>query len=69
MSGRSSGKCSAITLKNLEREMELNWLVRSKKTAARVGDWFVCWGASMNFLIASCIALTMKDIPSGMPTA
>ncbi len=58
-----------MTLKNSERETELNWLVRSKKTAARVGDWFVNWGASMNFLIASCIALMMKDVPSGMMTA
>ncbi len=47
-----------MTLKNLEWERELNWLVRSKKTAARVGDWCACWGASINFLIASCIALT-----------
>ncbi len=69
MSGRSSGKCSAMTLKNLERETELNWLVRLKKTAALVGDWFVHWCALMNFSIASCIALTTKDMPSGMPTA
>ncbi len=69
MSGRSLGKCSAMTLKNFERETELNWLVRSKKTAAWVSDWFVHWGASMNFLIASCIALTTKNIPSGLPTA
>jgi hypothetical protein len=44
-------------------------LVGEGEEAARVGDWFVHWGASMNFLIASCIALTMKDVPSGMPTA
>ncbi len=69
MSGRSSGKCSAMMLKNLERETELRWLVRSKRTAARVGDWCAHWGASTNFLIASCIALMTNDVPSGMPTA
>jgi hypothetical protein len=58
-----------MMLKNLEQVAELNWLVRLKKTAAWVGDWFVCWGASMNFLIASCVALTMKDVPLGMPMA
>ncbi len=68
MSGRSLGKCSAMTLKNLERETELSWLVRSKKTAARVGDWCARWGVSMNFLIVSCIALRTNDVPSGMPT-
>ncbi len=67
MSGRISGKCSAMMLKKLEWETELNWLVRLKKTAARVGEQCACWGASMNFLIASCIALTTNDIPLGMP--
>ncbi len=69
MSGRSLVKCSAMMLKYLEQETELNWLVRSKKATAWVDDWFICWGALMNFLIASCIALTTKDVPSGMPTA
>ncbi len=58
-----------MRLKNLEREMELNWLVRLKKTAARVGGRCAHWGASMNLLIASCIALTTNDVPLGMPTA
>ncbi len=66
-SDRSSGKCSALTLTNSEQEMELNWLVRSKKTAVWVGDWCACWGASMNFLVASYIALMTNDDPSGMP--
>ena len=69
MSGRSSGKCSAMMLKNLERETELNWLVRLKKTAVQVGDWCAHWGVLMNFMIASCIALMTNDVPSGMPTA
>ncbi len=69
MSGRSLLRFSAMTLKNSKWETELNWLVRLKKTAAQVGDWCACWGVSMNFLIASCIALTTNDIPSGMPTA
>jgi hypothetical protein len=58
-----------MTLKDLEREMELNWLVKLKKTAARVGELSAHWGALMNFLIASCIALTKNDIPLGMLTA
>ncbi len=41
----------------------------TKKTAAWVGDWCACWGASMSFSIVSCIALTVNDVPSGMPTA
>ncbi len=32
-----------MTLKSLEGETELNWLVRLKKTAARVGGWCACW--------------------------
>jgi hypothetical protein len=58
-----------MMLKNLERETELNWLVRSKKTAARVGEQCAHWGALINFLIASCIALMTNDVPLGMPTA
>ena len=58
-----------MTLKNSEWETELNWLVRSKKTAARVGGRCACWGALMNFLIASCIALTTNEVPLGMPAA
>ncbi len=53
MSGRSLGKCSAMTLKSLELETELNWLVRLKKAAAWVGERCAHWGASMNFSIAS----------------
>ncbi len=69
MSGRSLGTFSTMTLKNSKRETEFNWLVRLKKTAARVGGWCARWGASMNFLIASCIALKMNDIPLGMLAA
>ena len=69
MSGRSLGKFSAMSLKNSEQETGLNWLVRSKKTAARVGDWCAHWGTLMNFSIASCIVLMTNDVPLGMPTA
>ncbi len=36
--GRSSGKDVEMTLKNSLRETLLNWLVKSKKIAARVGS-------------------------------
>jgi hypothetical protein len=47
----------------------LNWFVRSKKTAARVGSLLVRWGRSINFPIESCIAFTTKSLPLGTPTA
>ena len=58
-----------MTLKNSSRETLLNWFVRSKKTAARVGSLFVRWGWSINFSIESCIAFTTKSLPLGTPTA
>jgi len=47
--GRISGKDVSITLKNSSQDTLLNWLVRSKKTAAREGRVLVCWGVWMNF--------------------
>ncbi len=59
-----------ITLKNSLRETLLNWFVRSKKTAARVGgSLLVRWGWSINFSIESCIAFTTKSLQLGKPTA
>ena len=51
------------------RETLLNWFVRSKNTAARVGSLLVHWVRSINFLIESCIAFTRKLLPLGTPTA
>ena len=67
--GKSSGKFVAITFVNSSRDTLLNWFVRSKKIAARVGDFPDCCGWSMYFSIASCIALITKSDPSGTPTA
>jgi hypothetical protein len=56
--GRISGKDVSMTLKNSSRDTLLNWLVRSKKTAAREGRVLVRWGVWMNFSMESCIAFT-----------
>ncbi len=58
-----------MTSKKASRDMLLNWLVRSKKTAARVGRLPVDSGVEMYFSILSCMALTMKSLPLGAPTA
>jgi len=42
--GRILGKDVSMTLKNSSRDTLLNWLVRSKKTAAREGGVLVRWG-------------------------
>ncbi len=42
-----------MTLKNSEQETELNWLVRLKRTAVRVGERCACWSPLMNFLFAN----------------
>jgi hypothetical protein len=36
-----------MTSKNSARETLLNWFVKSKKIAARVGEEPDCWGMSM----------------------
>ncbi len=69
MRGRISGKDVSMTLKNSSQDTLLNWLVRSKKTAAWEGRVFVRWGVWMNFSIESCIAFMTKLLPLGIPTA
>ena len=43
-----------MTLKNSSQDTLLNWLVRSKKMAAREGRVLVRWGVWMNFSMESC---------------
>ncbi len=49
-----------MTLKNSSRDTLLNWLIRSKKTAAWEGRVLIRWGVWMIFLIESCIAFYDK---------
>jgi hypothetical protein len=63
--GRSSGKEVAMTFLNSSRATLLNWFVKSKKIAARVGRQF----GGCHFSMESCIAFTTKSDPSGMPAA
>jgi hypothetical protein len=67
--GRSSGKEVAMTFLNSSRATLLNWFVKSKNIAVRVGRQLVCWGMSIYFSMESCIAFTTKSDPSGTPTA
>ena len=58
-----------MTFLNSSRATLLNWFVKSKKIAARVGRRLDCWGLLMYFSMESCIAFTTKSDPSGTPTA
>ena len=70
MRGRILGKESVMTLKNASRETLLNWLVRSKKTAAREGRVSVDWGREIYFSTCTCIVLLMmRFVPFGVPMA
>ena len=66
---RKSGKESVMTLKNASWEALLNWLVSSKKTAAREGRVPVDWGREIYFSTCNCIVLMMRFVPFGVPTA
>ena len=69
MRGRILGKEVSITLKNSSCETLLNWLVRSKKMAARVGSLLEHWGQLISFSIESCIAFTTKLLLLATPAA
>jgi hypothetical protein len=61
-----------MTLKNASRETLLNWLVRSKRTAAREGRMPVDWRREINFstcCICIVIALMIRFVLFGVPTA
>ena len=57
------------TLNNTAQETLLNWLVRSKKTAAREGRMSVDWGREINFSTCNYIVSMMKFVPFGVPRA
>ncbi len=58
-----------MTFLNSSRATLLNWFVKSKKIAARVGRRLVCWGMPIYLSMESCIAFTTKSDPLGTPTA
>ena len=58
-----------MTLKNASRETLLNWLVRSKKIAAREGRMSFDWGREIYFSTCNCIVFMMRFVPFGVPTA
>ena len=58
-----------MTLNKASQEMLLNWFVRSKKTAVRVGRMPFDLGRKMYFSTYSCIVLMMRFVPFGVPTA
>ncbi len=67
--GRSSEKEVVMTFLNSSRETLLSWFVKLKNIGAHEGRQPDCWGLSIYFLMASCMAFTTKSEPSGMPTA
>ena len=66
--GGIAGKESVMTLKKAFWETQLNWFVRSKKTATREGRIPVDWGREIYFFTCSRIVLMMRFVQFGVPT-
>ena len=67
--GMSSGKFVLMISKSSSLETLLNMLVRSMKSAARVGVVSWCCGWMMWRSIESWMVLMMKSMPPATPTA